>query len=118
MGKTAKWFRTPKATPLQLLILFIGIYYALYTITELLDEIPDLIQVLIYGVVIMFSILAGASLIDWRKMGYRIRRIARDKNLEESERLDQILDVVDEALYHADKIVKKKKSKGGKKKNG
>jgi hypothetical protein len=114
MGKTGKWLRTPKATPLQLLILFVGIFYALYMVTDIGDNWWNFVKVFIYGFFIFLSIIAGASMIDWKRLGYKIRRIMRNKSLSEEQRRERCLDILDEALYNIKKDIKK----GGKKKNG
>lgn len=111
MSKFIKWFRSPKATPLQLFLLFCGIFYFIYTSTELLNEIPELLRVAIYLGLMLLTILAGASFIDAKRMGLLVKRIARDRNKTDKEKIDEIINVIDEALYHASKILKKKKKR-------
>lgn len=114
MGKFFRWFRTPKATPLQLFILFFGIFYYVYFATDLFEGLPELLQVAIYGFMILLSIIAGASWVDSKRLAWALKKIARRKDLSDTEKMNEILYILDEALYNLDRKVEEKKKEGKK----
>ncbi len=118
MGKKAKWFRTPIATPLQILILVFGTFYFIYFSTELFDNLPDFLKVGIYVLAIVITILSGASFIDSKKMAWQIRRLLRKPDTPDSQRIRDALDFTDDILYDVDRIIKKKKEKKEAKNSG
>jgi hypothetical protein len=104
IGKITKWFRTPKATPLQLLILVGGMFYFIYISN-------DLFKVFIYIFLGVVTILSGYSFIDSRKLAWNVRNTLRRKDMPDKERIDEALSVIDDALYDLDRKVKKRKRK-------
>lgn len=99
---------------MQLFLLFFGIFYYIYFATELFSSLPDLLQVAIYGFMILLSIIASASFIDSKRLSWALKRIARRKDLTEAQKFEEILMVLDEALYNIDRRLEQKKKEGKK----
>ena len=114
MGRRLRWFREPRLTPLQAFILVFACFYAFYSYTTYLDEIlAGALQAIAYVCLVLFGMFLGGSLVQYKKMAARIRRIARMK-IGDAEKMDLIMDVLDELLYIVEREIEKKK-KGGKK---
>ena len=108
MSTTTAWLKTAKATPMQIVIAFSAIFYFIIADTAIYQEnMPDIWKTVIYAGILTASILTGMSLTQSKELAKQVKIIGRDKTKSNDQKVEEILDVVDDALYSVKKLIKK-----------
>ena len=111
----SNWLTRPSLSRLQFLILFAGMLYFLYMNTKFFQDLPDLIQFLIYSAVLITSAFLGYSFIDSKRFAAKLNQIWRNPRMEQAEKYEKCFELVDEILFHIESEMKQKNKKTKKK---
>ena len=101
LSKTKKWLNSPKIKPYQMILAIVGLMVVVFMETSLYQEFPDYAKLVIYGTLILVSILAGVSIVDLKQIAIKLREIMEDKKMSLWEKVKAFMTVGMEALSKA-----------------
>ena len=101
LTKTKEWMVKPRIKPYQMIIAIIGIMVVVFMDTSLYKEFPDMVKVLIYGSLILLTILSGISIVDIKEIAQKLKEVMEDKTMTLWQKIQAFMNVGVEALSRA-----------------
>lgn len=101
LTKTKAWMVRPRIKPYQMIIAIVAIMVVVFMDTSLYKEFSDMVKVLIYGGLILLTILSGISVVDIKEIAQKLKEIMEDKKMSLWQKIQAFMNVGVEALSRA-----------------
>jgi len=118
--QTYDWLKATKLTPLQLIYVFIAIIAFIFMATDIFEELPAIIKVVVYGSTIVIGVLLGVSFVNIKKLAEEMKAIYIDNSMNAEQKVNaygnlalQVLYKLGQAwdLYHEEQFEEAKQEK-------
>ena len=72
---------TQKLTPFQMIWVVIGIFFFIFMDTDIFNEFPDMLKIVLYASFMLICILLGVSIFNMKKIAADMKAIYEDTNM-------------------------------------
>ena len=88
MGTIVDWLKTSKLTPVQMIYIFIAIFFFVFMSTDIFESFPDIVQALLYGGIVLTGILLGVSMVNVKKLAEEMKAIYIDTDMDLEQKIN------------------------------
>lgn len=88
VNNTFNWFKAQKLNPIQLIYVVVAIFLFIFMSTDLFEALPDFIQAVVYGSIVLVGVLLGVSIVNIKKLAADMKEIYLNKNMTVQEKVN------------------------------